>query len=211
MKKSFALLIVIAGYILASCTSAKEPTGVWVNKEKKEGKSYQKIFMIVLTGDVEARSTIEGDLAAVATSRGYQVVKSVDVMPPSLTDPKLPTKDEVVSKVKETGCDGVFVASVLKKEEDVHYTPGTTAYAIQPYYTYYTGYYSAWQPTVSTSDYYTKNKTYFMQSNLYDAASQEIMVSVQSKVFNPSSLKKFSKDYTSGLVKQLEKEHLLKK
>ena len=57
----------------------------------------------------------------------------------------------------------------------------------------------------------TKEKTYFMQGNLYDAASEEIMWSVQSKIFNPSSVKKFSKSYTASLVKQLEQEKLLKK
>jgi hypothetical protein len=37
------------------------------------------------------------------------------------------------------------------------------------------------------------------------------MWSVQSKIFSPESLKKFSKAYTSTLVKQLEKGKLIKK
>ena len=133
------------------------------------------------------------------------------MIPFVLSDTKVPTKEEVVSKVKESGCDAVFVASLLKKEEDVHYEPGKTAYAIQPYYTYYSAYYSHWYPSVSTPDYYSHEKNYFMQSNLYDAASEEIMWSVQSEIFNPSSLKEFSKTYTSTLIKQLEQEKLLKK
>jgi hypothetical protein len=50
-----------------------------------------------------------------------------------------------------------------------------------------------------------------MQSNLYDVASEEIMWSVQSKVFSPETIKKFSQAYTSTLVKQLEKAKLMKK
>jgi hypothetical protein len=49
-----------------------------------------------------------------------------------------------------------------------------------------------------------------MQSNLYDVASEEIMWSVQSNVFDPSSLSQFSKAYTSQLIKQLKEEGLLK-
>jgi hypothetical protein len=36
------------------------------------------------------------------------------------------------------------------------------------------------------------------------------MWSVQSKIFSPSTLKQFSKEYTATLVKQLEKQKLLK-
>src|SRR6185295_8126291 len=197
MKKSpFLLLLII--FTFAACNTPKESTtGVWVNKEKIKGKSFSKVFIVVMSADPEARSTVENDIAAVATSRGHQVVKSIDLLPASVKDPKLPTKDEVVAKVKESGCDGVFVASLLKKEESVGYTPGTTAYSVQPYQSYYTGYYTYWYPSVSTPSYYDHEKTYFMQSNLYDVASEEIMWSVQSKIFSPESIKKFSKTYTS--------------
>jgi len=210
MKKNVFLIFMI-GLIFVACSTPKESTGVWINKDKIQGKSFTKIFIVVMSADPEARSTVENDLARIATSRGHQVVKSIDVITTNLKDPKMPTKDEVVAKVKESGCDGVFVAALLKKEESVGYTAGTTAYSIQPYQTYYTGYYTYWYPSVSTASYYDHEKTYVMQSNLYDVASEEIMWSVQSKVFSPETIKKFSQAYTSALVKQLEKEKLIKK
>jgi len=211
MKKGLQFLVVFTSLIFVCCSSPKESTGVWVNKDKIQGKSFNKIFIVVMTADPEARATVENDLAAVATSRGHPAVKSIDVITTSLKDPKLPTKDEVVAKVKETACDAVFVATLLKKEESLGYTPGTSTYSVAPYQTYYPGYYSYWYPSVSTPSYYDHEKTYFMQSNLYDVASEEIMWSVKSKIFSPETLKKFSKQYTSTLVKQLEKEKLIKK
>jgi len=211
MKNSPFVLLIIT-LVLAACSSPKESTtGIWVNKDKIQGKSFNKIFIVVMTADPEARATVENDLAAVATSRGHPAVKSIDVITTSLKDPKLPTKDEVVAKVKETACDAVFVATLLKKEESLGYTPGTSTYSVAPYQTYYPGYYSYWYPSVSTPSYYDHEKTYFMQSNLYDVASEEIMWSVKSKIFSPETLKKFSKQYTSTLIKQLEKEKLIKK
>jgi len=214
MKKSL-IVIFSASLLLAACSTPKESTGVWVNKEKIKGKSFNKLFIVVMTADPEARSTFENDLAAVAASRNHPVVKSIDVIETNIKDPKVPTKDEVVAKIKETGCDGVFVATLLKKEEAVNFTQGTTAYSVAPYASYagttYTGYYTYWYPSVSTPDYYSHDKTYIMQSNLYDVASEEVMWSVQSKIFDPETLKKFSKAYTSTLVKQLEKEKLIKK
>lgn len=218
MRTNQILIAVITIFVFAHCTSGKkstgqnsEPAAVWVNKEKIQGKTFKKIFIVALSADVTVRPELENDLAAAATSRGHEVVKSIDVIPISLQNPKAPTKDEVIAKVKETGCDAVFVATLLKQEESIHYTPGAQAYSVSPYATYMGGYYSYWYPSASTPDYYNKNKIYFMQSNLYDVASEEIMWSVQSKVFNPSSLEKFSRDYMSGLVKGLEKEKLVKK
>ncbi len=214
MKRNALYTLMITALMLGACSTAKEPTSVWVNKEKIEGKSFSNIFIVVMTADVRARVRLESDLAAEVVARGLKAVKSLDVLPVSIKDPKTPSKEEVVSKVKESGCDAVFVASLLKKEESVRHTSATSTYTVLPYYSYtgtYYGYYSNWYPTVSTPGYYSHDKSYFMQSNLYDVASEEIMWSAQSKVFSPGSLEAFSKSYISTLIKQLEKEALLKK
>ncbi len=213
------LLLVLAGFLLAGCKSSKESkstesTGIWVNEEKIQGKTFHKIFIVVMTADIEARVRLENDLAAVATTRGYEAVKSLDLLPMSLDNPRKPTKDEVVAKVKESGSDAVFLASLLRQEEAIHYVPGTRAYSMTPYYSYvgtYYGYYNNYYESVSKPAYYDHDKKFFMQSNLYDAASEELMWSVQSEVFNPADLPKFSKGYTESLLKQLEKIKLMRK
>src|SRR4051794_12415245 len=173
-------LLFIAVMIFGSCASSKEPTGVWVNKEKIQGKSFNKVFIVVLTGNIAARVMLENDLASEAEAKGYTVVKSHDVLPPSLDNPKPPGKAEVVSSVKASGCDAVLVCTLLKKEEDVRYVAGSTAYSVKPYYSYYSGYYSQYYQTVDAPGYYSKEKNYFVETNLYDAATEEIMWSVQS-------------------------------
>lgn len=214
MKQIQLLSLAALVLIFAACTSSKDSTGVWVNTEKIKGKQFSNIFIVVMTADIEARSRLENDLAAAATAKGNKAVKSIDVMAPSFKDPQTPSKEEIIGKVKASGCDAVFVATLLKKEDDVRYIPGNNVYSPRPYYTWsgnFYGYYSNYYPTISTPGYYTNDKNYFMQSNLYDVASEELMWSVQSTVFNPSSLNGFSKSYTSGLIKKLEKQGLLKK
>ena len=216
MKNCLVLAFIITGAILAACSSSKTPTTstVWVNKDKVGTKSYHRVFIVVMTADIETRVQLENDLAAVAESRGYEAVKSYDSITFSLDRPKAPTREEVINSVRASGADAVFVASLLKKDEELNYTPGTTAYSQGNYYSWngqVFGYYSNWYPTVSTPDYYSHDKKYFMQSNLYDVASEELLWSVKSQVFNPASLKKFSKTYTSDLITQLEDQKILKK
>jgi len=167
-----------------------------------------------MTADIEARSVIETDLAAAAIAKGFKVVKSIDASPPSLKDPKPPTKDEVLNKVKENNCDAIFVAALLKKEDSLRYTPSKTKYAPNTHaatYGNFYGYYSNYSTALSTNAYYTQEKKYFIQSNLYDVATKEIMWSVQSKIFDPASLKDFSRVYTGSLIMKLENSTILQK
>jgi hypothetical protein len=210
------LLFLIMALSIVSCSSSKDTTatGVWVNKEKMEGKSYKAIYFIVETKDIQARQRVESDLANEAISKGYKAVKSIDVIPPTLSDPQLPSKEAIIESVKSSGCDAVFAVSLLSKEESVRYTPGVTSYTPMPYYAWtgtFGGYYDYWYPTVNSPGYYTQDKEYFIQSNLYDAASGELMLSVQSKLYNPESLNDFSKVYVSNLVKKLQQSGFGKK
>lgn len=200
--------------LLIACAAPKNNTGVWVNPARTAGKTYSNIFIVVMSADVQARAVVEADLEAGAKNRGLQAVKSIDLMPPNLKDAKMPEKEAIEAKLKESGSDAVLVSSVLRKEEGVRYSPGTTAYAPMNYSTWsgnFFGYYSHWSPTVSTPGYVSKDRTYFMETNLYDAKTGDIVWSVQSQIFNPESLAKFSKSYAQSLAKQLQEEGILKK
>jgi hypothetical protein len=214
MKRVCVLLGISIAVLLAACSSTKESTGVWVNKEKIQGKSYSNLFIIVMTADIEARVRLENDLAALANSRGLKAVKSYEVLPADLKDPKPPAVDDLIAKIKASDCDAVFVASLLDKNDDIRYTSGGTHYTMRTDYSWsgtFFGYYSHYYSTLSAPGYYSNDKTYFMQSNLFDKASQELMFSVQSEIFNPSSLASGSRTYTSTLMKQLGKAKVLKK
>lgn len=210
----YLLPAMMISIIFATCSSPKESTDVWINKEKIKDKTYSNLFILVVTADIQARVKLEGDLSNVATARGLKTVKSVDVMPFDIENPTKPTKEEVVSKVKASGCDAVFIASLLKKEDRMKYTEGKSAYTPMTNYTpagNYYAYYSGTYNTVSTPSYYTQDKVYLMQSNLYDATTEEKMWAVTSEVFNPSNIDAFSKSYTKTLISKLKKARLVKK
>ena len=215
MKKILVLLLGVAfTSFFYSCSNSSQLTGVWVNKEKMEQKSYKKIFILAQTADIQARKAVEDALVAKAKDKGFEAISSISVIVPSLSNPEMPSKESIIEGVKSSGCDAAFIVTLLKKEENVRYTPGTTVYAPLPYYRWNSNmfnYYDYWRPSVSTPGYYSSNQNYFLQSNLYDATSQELMVSIHSELFNPETLQKFTKDYVKDIVSKLEKEGLLKK
>lgn len=214
MRKFFALSVVaIVAMAVSACSPSMRITGNWINKEVLPGKKYKKVFLFPLTSDMNAKQTIENSQAVAASDHGFQVVKSSEVLTPDFMKSK-PTKEAVHAKIKATGCDAIFTSALIDSKADTRYVPGTTAYAPFPAYGYYgnfAGYYGMYDPFMYDPGYYVTDKTYFIESNLYDVASGAIVWSVQSEAYNPKNLKKFSDEYALLLIDKLQQEGLLPK
>ena len=126
MKRVCVFSLITIAVFFAACSSTKESTGVWVDKEKIKGKTYDNFFVVVMTADIEARVRLENDIAATITSRGHKAIKSYDVLPADLKDPKPPAVDALIEKIKATDCNAVFVVSLLDQNEEIRYTSGRT-------------------------------------------------------------------------------------
>ena len=218
MKKVHALIIFAIAFLLTACSSSNKTSGVSVNKQKLNGRSFHKIFIEVATVDIQIRNRLENDLTATAISEGYSAVKSLDMIPFSLKEPRLPTKDEIELKVKESGCDAILIVSVLGKGETVEYTPGTVTNANSQFLAAILGDVLKKGGNVSPipsvnipGSFSHGGMNIILQSNLYDVPAEELMFSVQSENIDISSLDKISKSYSATLIAQLKKEKLLKK
>lgn len=209
-----SIILPVCALLYFNCSVSKNTEAVWVNKEKMVGKSYQKTFIIAMTANVEARQRVEQALADAAKSRGFAAVKSIDVISPKYFDKNGPSKESIREAIKETGCDGIFEVTLLRKEEEVRYTPGVVSYRPTFYWHWNRNmwhYYSYWYPTVSSPGYYTKERKYFIQSNFYDVSNEELMISVQSDIYEPGSLKNFANLYVKDVIRQMEDAGLLVK
>lgn len=216
MQKILRLTIYPVAFLLAACSSSKETAGV--SKEIPGGISFQKILFVVASADIQERVRLENDLVATATSEGYSTVKSLDVIPFSLNEPKIPVKEEIDLKAKEIGCDAVLIVSLSRKEEVVNVIKGTSINANNQMLAgilggiLNKGGHAEPIAGVYRPASYSHEKGYFIiQSFLYDVASGAIIYSSESPNFEISSLDKIRKGYTTILIAQLEKEKLLKK
>lgn len=209
----FILAVVL---VFISCSSSQKVLSSWVNKEELKGKKYSKVFIAVLTQNTSSKTILEYDLAATLNEQGYQTVKSTDALSGSFRDNPNLTKDDVLAKVRETNCDVILTVTLLDSKTETRYVPGTSVYASYapyPAYGYYGGfgtYYGYYAPAIYSSGYYTTDKTYFLESNLFDAASEKILWSVQSSTYNPDNIKEFSSRYCKLLVSQAKDDELLK-
>ena len=187
----------------------------WVDKKEipAEQTGKHKVFIFVLTQNYEAQLNLENDLADAAQAKGIETVRSIEAFGPILTADKLPKNEVLLKAIRDLGCDAIFTVALVDKEDQTHYVPGSysggmyTPYAGYGYY--YSGYY-AYTPTFYSPGYYTTTKTYFIESNLFNANTEKLLVSMQSKVVDPPAIEKASKQYTKMLVTELQAHGFMK-
>lgn len=212
-KFSLALFLAIS---FCSCSSSSmRIMATWTNPKEKPNPQpgKHKIFIFVMTQNYEAQITLENDLATAAADKGILTVKSNDAFGAILTVDKLPKTEVLLKAIRDLGCDGIFTVAVVDQTEKTHYVEGSySSGAFVPYAGYgytYSGYY-AYTPVFYSPGYYTTDKTYFIESNLFNADSEQMLISMQSKVVNPPDIVKASKQYTKMLVTELQAHGYMK-
>ena len=207
------LIISITVMAFISCSSSQKVLSSWVNKEELKGKKYSKVFIMVLTQNQSSRTIVEFDLESTLQERGFECVKSIDALAGLFKENSSPTKDDILAKVREQNCDVIFTVALLDSKTETRYVPGTSVYySPYPTYGYYGGfgnYYGYYSPALYSSGYYTTDKTYYLEGNLFDAATEKILWSVQSVTYNPDGIKQFSTSSCKLLVNQAQYDELL--
>jgi hypothetical protein len=210
MKKIIPFLLILLGGLL-SCGSSTEVTGSWKNPSAN-AKDIRNILVTALTHNTTARQTVENDLAEALRQQGFNATKSIDVLPPSFTEAKEPDKEALLDKIRGNNVDAILTVALIDKETENRYVPGSFGYEPVPRFGYYGrfwGYYTNWYPTLYSPGYYTEDKIYFIETNLYDAASEDLLWSAQSETYNPNSLASFSKEFTSIVLTQMKNDGVI--
>lgn len=206
-------MIPLALLLLISCSSSQKVINSWVNKDAATNQPYKRIFVIAMTENQAARNIVEDDLSRAIVEHNFEVVESVNVFPATFTKKTAPSKEVIIEKVKELDCDLIFAVSLLDSKTQTRYVPGTVSYAPYPAYSYYGGfgsYYGYYSPTVYSPGYYTTDDIYYMEANLFDVKTGNILWSVQTEAYNPSNLNQFSASYSNVIIDQAYYDGLLK-
>jgi hypothetical protein len=211
LMKKIILYFFTSAYLLA-CSSATEITGSWKSPQVNAEK-ISSVLVTALTSKTNARQTVENDLASALQRSGYKAIKSMDVIPPTFTEGKEPDKEALLAKIKGTDVDVILTVALIDKETENRYVPGNVGYAPVSRFGYYGrfwGYYNTWYPTLYSPGYYTEDKVYFLETNLYDARTEELLWSAQSETYNPGGLSDFSGDFASAVLTKMKADGVLK-
>jgi hypothetical protein len=222
MRNACLIAIVALAIILMHCASGKPVAaspGFYINHQKLNGRSFHKLFIQVQTVDVQIRSLVETDMVEALKLAGFGGVKSIDLIPFSLKELKLPTEEEINLKVKESGCDGILLITLSLHGESVEYTPGTVRNGGEQIGAGLLGMALNRDKgdnikdiaPVNTPGSFSRNAaSLILQSKLYDVPASELMCAIPSEPVEVSTMDKKSKAFAATLVEQLRGEKLLK-
>jgi hypothetical protein len=207
MKKN-ALCILLIFILFDCCTPTTYITGSWKSTAVKP-KQYSSILVAALTNNTIAKATLENAMAT-ALGKNISVLKSIDEFPPDINGQDS-SKATIMNMLKNKNVDGILTISIVSSETETRYVPGTIPY--EPlghlYNNDFWGYYSYWYPYFYTPGYYVQDKVYFIETNLYDAASEKLAWSAQSKTYNPDDLTSFSKEFATTIVGKMRTDGVL--
>jgi hypothetical protein len=205
---------------MSGCGPSKKASSVavigsWVKKDSIPRGPVKSVFITVLTQNMNVRSSMENELAAAATEKGIKAIKSLSVLTPVTGVADSVLIEVFTRKVRESGCDAVLIVSLLDSRNETKYVE-SSSYSYDPYshygyYGYYPTYYASTYNTISTPGYYVSDNTYYIESNLYDVATQGILFSIQTKAVNPDDINEASHKFATTLVDDLKENGLLKK
>jgi hypothetical protein len=219
--KQLSLAFLVTVLLLTACAPTKQINIVnsWLNREKLKDRPVKKVYIMCLFHNSTMIEALEHALEQEATARKYTTYGNSYSFPYKIDDPEV-AKSLILQRVKSLDCDAIFVTAVKSVRSETHYV-STSSVGVgvsggyypyngyQPYNSYqgnFNSYYSGYYSETSLSGYYETDKSYFIESNLYDTNTLELLWSVQSKSYNPTDAEKVSKEYCNDLFKLLEKE-----
>lgn len=179
---------------------------------------------MVLTADLHVRDVMETDLKEAAIKNGNKVVTSIEALGPMNVGKKFPA-DVILKKIKELGMEAIFTVAVKDINTESHYVRASDNFynpmGTYNYYGNFGNYYGNYWGGTSfvigtglsevTPGYTLEKKTYYLESNLYETSTQDLLMSIQTKAVDPDSINKASKEYTSKLVSLIASERKLQK
>jgi hypothetical protein len=185
---------------LAACTTAK-PTLEW-RDQSYSGGAFDNILIVGISNQVTTRRTFENTFVDRLAEDKINATASFALMPAE-TRPSAESIKAIISDIK---FDAVLVTHMVGVKETETYHPGIylmdTNRGFYDYYDYVGGY-------VYEPGYYTKNKLVKLETNLYDAKTEQIVWSMQSDTINPNSDKDLIDAKIKTVTKRLKEQKLI--
>lgn len=189
-------------FTLQGCMSTKFSAS-W-NAPGFDGKAYDLLLVWALSDNVANRSTVEDELTHFLNLKGVKTHSGADILPYDRTI--IPKDQEVIKKkLIEKGYDAVLTIGLKDVKEETHYVQGTGYYNPMSYgyYGSFYGYSSYMYGNVYQPGYYSSTEMIYLETNLWDVNSGELVWSGQSKSTSQGTVDKTANAYARAVTTEL--------
>ena len=211
--KQMKTIALFLGILLVSACSSTRFVDSWKNKEITSFEP-KKVLVVGITDNLTARKLFEEKLKNAFVLRNIYAVESMAVLDNGFTTSKKSEEeiDTMIKKIAEDGFDTVVITSVKGVQEKVDYSSyyyPTIGYRWSRFGRYYYWY----QDIYYTPGYYDYYKVYNVETAIYNINDDDTKSLVWVGAMNlvdPQKINTAVNDYVESIIKQLEKENLIK-
>jgi hypothetical protein len=197
--------------LIVSCRTTTNVTNSWTSKDAPR-KPLQKVMIVALMPDDERtlREKLEQQLATNFAGQGYMTTSAYAEYGPKAFEKLSETK--ALKKISASNIDGVLIVTLLDKEKEKGYRPGSVSYSPLNSRQYRLwNHYTTSNARVNSNNYYSKDTKYFIQTNLYDVKGNKLLYAAQSETFDKTSADKLASNYAKAVVENMQEHDLLLK
>lgn len=178
MKIKLLLSALFIG-LLVGCGPSVQLTKTWTDPSlNSDTKPFNKVLVIAQLKDDLTRRIAEDKIVA-SSSKG-NFVQSYNYLKPSEQEEKL-----VISDLARDGIDGIILMRLTDIEKTTSYAQGATYYGG---WGYRGGFYGGYGYGYGSPGYYQQDKTYYVETNIYDVKSNKLLWTGVVSTTNPSKL-----------------------
>ena len=204
MKK--IIFAIVALSILVSCTSTKIVSSWKDPGTTISGDQIDKILFIALVKDESFRRVVEDKLVALSHGKGlasYSIVTGNNL---SKTD-----QASITQRLKADGVDLIVIMRLVDVKEETRYVPGSSmsGYGGMPGYGGYWGGYGYAAPMYYTPGYYTTDKKYLVETNVYSVEQDKLVWSGTTSSMNPSKIETTTAEIVDAVIEKMKEEGFL--
>jgi hypothetical protein len=191
MKTKLFILSTLLIGLLFACVSTKLEKS-WADPSfNLNPNPYKKVLVVAPLKDAASQRIAEDKI--VKQLKKSVGVQSYTYLTSTETDPKI-----LNEKLLKDGFDGIIVMHLTDVEKSVSYNPGTS--------------YGGWYGYRSyTPGYYTENKTFLVETNMYSVKDDKLMWSGTTSSLNPTSFDKSMDEIITAIKTELQKKGILEK
>ena len=198
------LLLLTVPLLLYSCASTSL-TATWHDQSYAGKNSLRDVLVIAVTEEETSRRLYEDGFVAKLGELGVRGIPSYSLQVSDIE----PTKQAVQTAVAMADARFVLITSHLSTDKKQHYSPPEPIY-VDPYYSRMHRYYPLAYREVRYRPGYTYTvTTVSIESNLYDAQTEKLIWSAQSKSVDPNMSKSFFDGLVEVFAKDLQEKKLL--
>jgi hypothetical protein len=195
-----AFFAVISFLIINSCATTRL-THVWEDSTYSGGP-LRKVMVIGVFRQESERRYFEDELTRQLKARGTDAVQGYKVLPEDeIPDGRLPTRQEVVSKMKELGIDSALITRLVDVNDVEAYETFPPVMRVEGFY----GYYALCCQYMVTLQY-----NVVLDSKIFETRNDKLIWSASSRTVIEGSLDNTLGSFIPAIISNLQEKKLIK-